>query len=234
MSRFRKSITRAIYNEFGRFPNVELSQRRALGQVGTYDGRRSEFNWLHTLEQLDITSKELDPKEFGSFVEEQFTMGSETQVSFIADAAGRSSARMNFAQARSLVAQATKMTCYSLDTNQLRAAIIDAIDRGIYWSYDWVVVTDLFVAESYSQFYSSSKKSNVTVSAQILECPAIFNLADPQLQLGVSHKTGAVHQVIAQQNVTPFFLIQKLKGWKREYKIKPYWSPNELTLAPYG
>jgi hypothetical protein len=163
-----------------------------------------------------------------------FSIGDQTKVAFAADASGKACANMSFGKARSLLAQATSMVCLSLDHAELRRAIIDAMRKGKIWDHDWVVLTHLFVAESYSQFFANSRGAGVSVSANAGMATGPFNLADAKLGLGITSQTGAIYNVLAQSNVTPFFLVQKMKGWRREFKIKPDWSEEHLELMPYG
>ena len=234
MSKYRKALTKSVLSEYGRFPNPEASIKLQLGQIGVYDGWRCRFNWRYKLNDLDIKVAKPNSKEISGFVDEIFSIGESTSVVFASDAAGKATANMSFKSARSLLAQSTSMVCLSLDTEQLRIAIIDSMQKGMQWSEDWVVITHIFVADSYSQFFSTTKNASLTLQADTTLELDRFNLADASLNLGVTEQSGGIYNVLAQQNVTPFFLVQKLKGWRREFRIKPDWSEEDLRLEPYG
>lgn len=234
MSKYRKALTRSVLSEYGRFPNPEASIKLELGQIGVYDGWRCQFNWRHKLDDLEIKVAKPNSEDIPGFVNEIFSIGESTSVVFAADARGKVAADMSFKAARSLLAQSTSMICHSLDPAQLRRAIIDSMQKGKQWSEDWVVITHLFAADSYSQFFSTTKNAALTVAANADVNLDRFNLADTTLDLGITRQSGGVHNLLAQENVTPFFLVQKLKGWRREFRIKPDWSEEDLRLEPYG
>lgn len=234
MSYFRKAITKSVRSEFGRFPNPEASIRLELGQVGVYDGWNCQFSWRHKLDDLEVKVAAPTSEQIPGFVNEIFSIGDQTKIVFVPNATGQASANMSFGRARSLLAQATSMVCLSLDPTQLRRALIDAMQRGKTWDKEWLVITHLFVAHSYSQFFSTSRNASLTVSAKAAASIGSFNLADTNLELGIESQFGSVHNLLAQSNVTPFFLVQKLKGWRSEFRIKPNWSEEDLRLEPYG
>jgi hypothetical protein len=234
MSAFRKSITKAVLAEYGRFPNPESSIKMQLGQVGSYNGWGCEFNWHRRLEDLSISVSKPKQEDIAGFVDEIFTIGRGTSILFAGDVNGHACAHMSFAHARTLIAQATSMVCLSLDQQILRRAIIDSIQRGTSWGKDWVVLTHVFVAGSYSQFFANSADAEVKLASDASAIDGGFNLADTKLRLGVTAQRGTVHQLIAKKDVTPFFLVQKLKGWRREFPMSSSWSEERLTLEPYG
>lgn len=233
MSNYQKSITKSVRVEYGRFPNVEAARRLELGQVGTFDGKSAQFTWLRKLQDFGITQKQLTPDDIEGFVDEEFSIGEQTSVIFGAKENGLGYASLSLGTARSMIAQATSMRCLYLDEWHTRQAIIEAIESGTNWSSDYLVITHLFVADSYSQFFSLSKGAEAEVNTS-LPTTGRFNLANGNLGLSIGNRKGSIHSLLAQENVTPFFMVQKLKGWKKEYKYKPDWTPQDLRLEPYG
>jgi hypothetical protein len=234
VSAFRKSLTKAVLSEYGRFPNPEASLKMQLGQIGSYDGWGCEFNWHRRLVDLNISVSKPKQEDIAGFVDEIFTIGRGTSIVFSGDVHGHACAHMTFEHARTLMAQATSMVCLSLDQQVLRRAIIDAIQRGTQWGRDWVVLTHVFVADSYTQFFANSASAEVKLASDVRAALGGFNLADTRIKLRVAAQRGTMHQLIAKKDVTPFFLIQKVKGWRREFPSSTGWSEEQLTLEPYG
>lgn len=209
----RKIKFKTLRIAFDRFPNEDLGHAIQLGAIGRYISRKNRFVWITSLTNLGVTPIILGTVATPPIENNIYTTGQSTNCEFTLDGNGTGLANIEFQQSHTLASQAIAMSSVSCDIYDLEPKIKNAIRGGIEWDKEWIVVTQIFPAESYTLIYSSSKNSKASVSTGIPIGNRAFNIADPTLNLSISHISGEVSNVLAEQNVTPFFRFHKLKGW---------------------
>ena len=228
----REVAFRTLKKEFERFPNLELEEPAELGQVGFYDGRRCKFEWRTNLKALGINPKVVKKTAIPPLVDKVYTTGESTCCQFSLEGNGVGAANFSFPRSNKLATQALDMTSSGYDIYDLETKIKEAINSGLIWDKNWVVITQVYPAQAYSLLYARSNRSEATVSTAVPVTSAVFNIADPDLKVSASYIYGEVMNTVAKQKVTPFFRIHKLKGWGPRSTSEV--GAQSLTLEPYG
>ncbi len=218
----RVQAFREMKKQFDRIPNVELTERIELGRIGFFDSRHIRFDWVTSLESLNINAEPIKKSDFPPVVNILYTTEGAVSYEFGLDAKNIGFANFKFSKAYSLAAQANDMTSRGYEIKKLEKDILDYIKAEKEWERKWVVVTQVFTSPSFSLLIASSKKSEAKICTKIpVEGPG-FNIADPKLDLVITSAKWMAYRELAQQNITPFFRLHKLKGDWDNLKLKPY------------
>lgn len=228
----REIAFRTMRKAFERFPNIDLEEPVELGRVGFYDGRRCQFEWRTNLKTLGISPKVKKKMGVPPVVDRVYTTGESTCCKFSIEGSGVGAANFSFPRSNNLAAQAPDMTSSAYDIYDLETKIKIAIDKGLIWDKNWVVVTHVYPADAYSILYSRSNKSEATIATAVPVKNEVFNIADPTLNISASYIFGEVMNSLAKKNVTPLFRIHKLKGWGPKSTSEV--DVQSVTFEPYG
>ena len=133
---------------------------------------------------------------------------------------------LEFGKDKSTFFEALNIYHHSIENNiMLGNAILDLYKMGM-WEKQWVVVTEVNVADSATILISqsSSAKVELTVSGEI--GAAGISIADPSLGLKFKSAKGLGYQTLAQEGITYKF---KLMGLKHNFLgKKPEFEPMSL------
>lgn len=226
-------VFRALRDDTDWFPHFDYEDPIQIGQIGTYDGKRCEFTWLHDLEKFGISVPQLQQRSAPPKVDRLFTHGAETAYNFAVEGGGIGKADFSFGSSGALATQSTGQQSVKCDIYALEKLIQAYLDAGKQWSRDWVVVTQVFPADSYTILRSKSRRASATIRTGVPITGTAFSIADPTLQLAATAGHGEMRQVIARQGVVPHFKIHKVKGWPPRSTSRFSLRPG-LTLEPYG
>lgn len=217
MGTIDKIYVRNSRDELGRFPNWPLNKNVSLGSIGYYHGRQAKFEWTTTLADLNISATSVAPQ---AMMSELFTSKNAVSTEFhSATAKNPSHARFTFIKSSSVVTQGFEMGHQQLPVERLKKEIIDKIRRKeIEWDYDWVIITELWLASGFTTLISSSNKGSSVISANNSQ-GQIFNIADFNLGLQVTKSKFMAYQGVAERNVRPYFQVHRLT---RDHKFKLY------------
>jgi len=222
----RVQALRKLRKEFDRFPNLDLAAQIELGRIGYFDSRKLVFDWRTQLSSISIKTKPIAIKEKPSYIDEIYTSDDAVDYEFTFDEKKLGKALFSFSKSYSLAIQAIDMTTEWYEIEELENDILNGIAAGkVKWDEDWIVVTQVFRAPSFSMLVASGKKSEVEISTSIPVQKTAFNIADPKLGLLVTRSKRMAYHIVARQNVTPFFRIHQFKG---------SWKETRLQLKPYG
>jgi hypothetical protein len=208
MGKVDKLYVREIRDNLGRFPVWPPYRKVTLGAVGFYNGRRATFEWKHNLSDFGITLPTPDVVENKSG--EFYTSDDAVSFSFSATAANIGEASFAFARNAAVAVRSQSLQIHSLPTGKLEKAIAAAIAGGLKWNRNWVIVTELYHATSFTTLISSGKKSDAKLVTSVPITSGTFDIADPTLGISLAVSNKLHYQAIAETAVDPFFNVDTL------------------------
>jgi hypothetical protein len=211
----QESFFRKLRDEFDRFPNTDFDDSIVLGQVGIYSGKRCTFEWRTDLATLGVSAPAYTGSATPPIVDSAYSSSQGSTSSFSVDATSLGMASFAMPKAQSLATQALAMKSERYDIGKLEIAMQNAVNAGLNWNRDWVIVTQVFPADAFTLLYSRSAGCEVDIKTGVPIQSPVFNIADAKLQLAISRTKGAVWSVLAKTKVTPFFRVHKLKRWQQ-------------------
>lgn len=231
MAKLRKRYGKQIRDELGHFAVWPIGARVALGQIGFFDGRRHEFEWVTSLEKLGVNLPPATPQ--GVF-DEMYTTEAAVQCSFSANpSANRRLAQMAFRRSGALATQGYKMNMVRLDIHALNKVVVPQVISGeIEWHSGWVVITELFQAAGYSALMAGSQGGKAVLSAPLAGSNVGFNIADVSLGIKEEQYRSLSLRTVCKGDATPFFYVHSLVGDKHVGKTFRRYArrPNLLSL----
>lgn len=226
-SSIQESFFRTLRDEFDRFPNTDFDTSVELGQVGVYNGKRCTFEWRTDLKTLGVQAAAYEGGATPPIIDSAYCSAAGAKSNFAVDASNLGVASFAIPKNRSLVTQALSMKSQRYDIGKLEFALQQAVDAGLNWNRDWVIVTQVFPAEAFTLLFSRSSGCEAEIRTGVpIEAPS-FHIADPRLNLGFTRTRGALWSLLAKSNVTPFFRVHKLKRWQKidgrtKFSVQPY------------
>ncbi|WP_259068721.1 hypothetical protein HDF24_07400 [Mucilaginibacter sp. X4EP1] len=225
MSKIDRIYVKNSRDELGRYPNWPVNQNISLGNIGYYHGRTAKFEWTTTLHDIGITITTVAPQ---AIMSELFTSSDSVSSEFhSASAKQPSHAKFTFTKSNSVVTQGFEMGHQQLPIDRLKHEILDGISKKtITWDYDWVIITELWVANGFTTLISGSSSSSSVISANN-NGEKMFNIANFNLGLQVTRSKFMAYQGVAEHAVRPYFQIHRLTkdGKFKRYGAKSYfWS----------
>jgi hypothetical protein len=215
MSKLSKFYVREVRDRLGRYPNWPLGQAISLGRIGYYDGRNAEFDWQKSLTDFGLAVAPANGA--AAPVEELYSSEDSVRLSFVADGGTGSKAQFTFTRKRSLAFQGYQMSITELDLGDLLSKLRTLVaGNPNAWDSEYVIITTLWVGQSFTTLISGERKSDIAISASAPPPPpgSPFNIANPSFGLGVSSSNGMSYKVVAEQRpgsqVFPFFHVHKL------------------------
>lgn len=220
MGKINEIYLRDTRDQLGRYPNWPINQQIALGKIGTYFGRKATFSWETDLQSLGIAMTVTNPQQVMS---ELYTTEDAVTLSFGFDTeTGVSKAKFDFSKKRAVATQGHDVGYQVIDIRKLRTDLLSKIDSGLQWDYNWVIITEVWVANGFTVLISNSTESYTEISTKPEVKMNAFNIADFNLGLKVTGSRKMGYQGVAKENVQPYFQIHRLT---QDKKLKLY-GPN--------
>lgn len=198
-----------IRNSLGYFPTWPIGAAQRLGQVGYFNGREKTFNWVADLKDFGIA---LDPTGGQRTFDEMYSTDSAVSVTYDLGTSGNpAAAHFEFTKGGSLATQGYLMELHSLPINGLANMLVNRILTGkINWDFNYVILTELFYAKSFSALISGRSGGSISLSAQNPGGMATFNIADVTASITTKAITNMAYHVICRTGTTPYFFIHKV------------------------
>ncbi|HKR05180.1 MAG TPA: hypothetical protein VJY62_11155 [Bacteroidia bacterium] len=217
MGKIDKIYVRDTRNQLGRYPNWPIIQQISLGKIGYYFSRKAVFVWETDLNKLGITAVYPFSQQRMS---ELYTSENSVSIAFSIDSStGNSKAIFDFSKKRSVATQGHDVGYQVLDIDNLNIQLLNKINNGLKWDYDWVIITEIWTASGFTTLISNSSGSHSEISANTKISGSAFNVADFNLGLKVTGSKKMGYQGVAEKNVQPYFQIHRLT---RDNKLKRY------------
>ena len=152
MGKINEIYVRDTRDQLGRYPNWPVNQPIALGKIGYYIGRKAIFEWVTDLNTLGIPITIPNQQQLMS---ELYTSEDAVSISFEVDSVtGYSKALFDFSKKRSIATQGYDVGYQSLNIQDLKLSILDKIDNGLVWDFDWVIITEIWTANGFTTLIS--------------------------------------------------------------------------------
>ena len=180
-----------------------------LGKVGTYHGRRADFSWHTSLQDLGI---KISPSSGSSLKAELYTTGRTVRVQFnCGPEIVPATAEFSFDKKLAIATQGYRTTYKELSLHSLKRLLLPKIKREeIEWDFRWVILTELWESEAFTTLIAGSQGSEARISADRSIEGAAFNVANLEIGVKLSGSSRMTYQGVADQDVTPFFQIHKV------------------------
>lgn len=221
--RWRERAMREVRDELDRFLNFPINQSISLGDYGTYDGKRTCFEWLGNLSDFGIQVPSAGLQH--EIVETYATAAAVDIQGQLALNGGNPRVAINFKRASALAFRAFKIGCDQAQLVHLSKSLSQAIQAGLRWKRDQVIITQLWKAEGFTHLVSGGRTSGVQIEATTPSAPAAFNYADPTLGLNVVAQNSMSYCAVGVSNLLPYFAVHKLRqiapGQWSLYKYAP-------------
>lgn len=206
---------RAVNDKFGFLATWLPNQKIALGDIGTLEkGKfRRQCSLLSLGYKLEEDSTGI-PVDFdhSSASRIAFSAGGHADVGIpgaVEEAAAL--ARIEFSESGGFVLRAVGCVEHGLASRaDLQRAVFDARAKGV-WLDDWVVIDELYTAESLTVVVCNSSSGSIALSASATAGAVPFDLARAGLGLSVSGSEGDITRVIAGAGLTPMFSATRLR-----------------------
>jgi len=222
LARWRIRAIREVRDQLDRFLNFPLNQKISLGDYGTYDGKNCRFEWLGNVAEFGVQPKSVGMQH--EIAETYATSGKVDIQGKLNFAGDRPCVDVSFKRASALAFRGCKIGFDQVQLVNAGKALTKAIEDGLEWNRDWVVITQLWQADGFTHLVSGSNGSCVQIEARANSAPELFNYADPSLGLEVTSEKSMSYCAVGLSDVLPYFAIHKLRQ-----------SPNgQWSLYKYG
>jgi hypothetical protein len=192
------------------FLNYESQCQVELGDIATWHGRKASFNTINRLSVLGIhyhveTSTVRSTKLYNS--------ASGVKMGFSASGrTGNPTMEFKYRGASRYCLQAYDTVVESIDVVDLAEQITNAIVTGtINWDRNWIVVTTLWKAGSYTQLVAGSKDAEADICASPGAVNSAFNIADTSIGVNLGYMSELCSQEVAGTGARPFFIGMKYR-----------------------
>ena len=215
----REIVCRHFKKTNGMFLNYDSQLPVELGDIGIWNGKAAEFEKIETLDNLGILP----------VIKPQFVPG-EDQYKNADKAEFKSKGRsglaafdFTFGGKSRYALQAYDTLTESIEDTDLANKICTAIEGGLKWSGNWIVVTAVWKANSFTQLISSASDADAEICADI-ETEYPFNIADTEVgvRLGCNQSLSVAR--VAGAGARPYFIGKKYypATEKRKQQMRKY------------
>jgi hypothetical protein len=178
--------------------------------IGLYSGRKCEFKWETSLEELGIELA--NPIQSQTTMDHVLTAGGHVDLKFSATAGANATASLKFNKQRSFASQGYEMVHSTLPIGEVERRILNAIESDqVSWNPKWLVISELWEARAFTTLISARGQSESVISTAVPIQTNAFNIADINLRLNVSMSKNMSFQEIAKEDVRPYFQIHKVR-----------------------
>ena len=214
--RTSRKYTTELYNQFRYYAAWLPGTPFRLGDVGILQGK--EFIRKTNLSDLGIPFDILEDTTRATI-----SHTSSGSVSIVAKAAGTAPAlgstltqakagiSVSFTKENSVLVKALGTLNHSIkDQVALGKEILTRYDAK-QWDKDFLVITELVVADSSTILISSSSESKIELSAEADVSIAQLDLAGTEVKLGTTISKDLSTEIIAEKGLTPLFKLSKIQ-----------------------
>lgn len=209
MARWRIRAIREVRDELDRFLNFPVNQNISLGDYGTYDGKHCRFEWHGNLKDVGIKLHSAGQQQ--EIAETYATAGAVDIQGHLALNGYNPRVTINFRKTSALAFRGYKIGFDQVQLVNLTKQLSEAIRGGLRWERDWVIITQLWKADGFTQLVSGGSKAGVEIEATSGATSPIFNYADPSLGLSVLAQNSMSYCAVGESNLQPYFCIHKLR-----------------------
>jgi hypothetical protein len=221
-AKIRKILFREVRDTLGFYPNWPTNDNIELGLIGQHFSREASFEWKTSLSNLGISFHTLTSSTSTDRLD---TSASGVNYEFSSNLTDKhASAEFEFTKGRSFATQGFNMYYKRINTGDLERDLLPLINgKHVQWDKEWVILTELFEANSFTTLVSESKKARAVIAASVPILANTFNIADPNLGLKVTESSNMAHREIATMSVKPYFVIHKAIWFDGSYRrLKQY------------
>jgi hypothetical protein len=215
--KWRERAFREVRDELDRFLNYPVNEKIELGDFGVYDGRRCRFDWEGNLKGLGIPVASAGVQN--EIVEVYATAGAVKVQEKLHFSGFNPSASITFDRKTALAFRAHKIGLDKVQLSALETSLSTAVNKGLAWNTDRVIITQLWQADGFTQLVSGSSKAGIEIEATLPGVGTGFNYADPSVGLKVVNHQWMSYHAVGIASVRPYFTIHKLRqdmagNWK--------------------
>jgi len=204
---------KGIHKKFRFYANWLPNAPRALGDVGTLNGKK--FERFTTLAALGVTfeTRKGDPGQdyahtSGSSVDLRIKLGGEALPGSTLEV-GKAGASVSFASSGAFVFQASAP---AQDEIEDQLALEKALLEHPKWKPEWCVITRLVRAERLTVLVSESSNAEVEIEAEAnLKVSSVVPLAEAELGLVVKRQKGQVTSLLSAVGTTPLLGLSRMR-----------------------
>ena len=221
MSKVPKRYVREIRDNLGRFPIWPLVDDAPLGSIGFFSGRKAVFSWKGSVSAFGINLKATGGVKQ---ISELYTSKGAVQFRFDVGLNSIGEAKFGFRQSGAVATQCYDLSLSSLPLAALETELVKRIKSGqIKWDKRWVVVTGIFASKSFTALISGGRRCTAELATKLPVTGIGFNIADPNLDIGIAAGDRMEYQAVAEKGIEPFIQVHCLAFPKKgDPYLKPY------------
>lgn len=230
MKSIRQHYIQELYNHFKYYPTWLPGAPLKLGDIGII--RKNEFTKVSSLEKQgivfeineDMTKMDLDfVSEGGVTVTTKIAGGSKLPNSSLAEVDTGFSIDFKKENA-TLFKLAGTLSPHFSDTIELGKEIVKLYKNGD-WNKDWVIITEVVMADSATILISNSKDSKIELKVNAKVEAENLEMTNASANWSVTFNKDIGLKFIAKQNLTPLFKVMGIKG---NWPFKPHFASKGL------
>lgn len=220
--RWRERAIREVRDELDRFLNYPMIRDIALGDYGTYDGKKCRFEWEGNVSDLGLKT---ESSGFQHEMSETYATSGKVSVQSLLSFDGQHPAvDVSFSRTSALAFRGCKIGYSQLQLDALSKSFTAAIRGGLWWDSKKVIITQVWQASGFTHLVAGGNNAKVQIEATAPKSVPTFNFADPEAGLNVVAERSMSYCAVGQTEVKPYFSIHRL----REY------APGDWMLYRYG
>lgn len=233
MAKAWEQYTKEMAKSFGYLATWTPGVTLALGDVGVL--RKNLFTRISSLQNLGIAFQTREDQ-----TREDQKYASSGSLSVVFKAAGQvptagsalteaeAGVTIEFTRKKAVVYEALGCTSPSIDDQaKLGSEIIKRYKTG-GWNKDWVVITELVMAESGTVLISEEKGAKIEISAKGTVAGAAFSLAEASVALAIVSQRDMQTTLVAKDGLTPLF---RARGVKSQDSIPAFLAAHSVGAA---
>jgi len=232
-----KQYTRELNKQFKYIPTWLPGTPLKLGDIGTF--KRNQF-----IRRSDLESKGI---EFETIIDESptdYEHTSEGGVEIIAKASGdvvpQASAladidagfHLKFTKEKAVVFKIKNALSHSIKDQDSVGFAIKKLNADGLWEKDWVVITEIVVAESGTILISSERDTTLDIKADGNVGADKLNIADAHLGLSFVGNKKLTTDILANSSLTPLFKVSQLK--RKKFGVKTRGLEDDVSFSEVG
>jgi len=224
-------VCRSFKNQERMFLNYNSQTKVELGDVFFWDGWGAKVTLVTSLKKLGVP---FSLKSGKTTSDARITSIKGVEVAF--DLSGTNqlpTMKVKMKSSSCFALQAYNNVMTSIDTAELAEIIREKIKSGeLEWERKWIVVTDLWEADSFTKLIASSSEAEASITTSNTSVLTGFNIADAGLDINLGFAKGIVNQEIANSNAIPYFIGKKFRKIHDRYCMVSYGGYIDDILSP--
>ncbi|EMA2414906.1 hypothetical protein U2G71_004266 [Vibrio vulnificus] len=223
----RERVIRGFKNKQGKFLQYEPANQLSLGDIFIWDGWHARVELQCSLKSLGIEFK----KRQCQGRHDQHLSAS--KVKFFQCSSGNEYA-LKLARKGCYSMQTFNTKCYSIDRLDLAKNISDYLQSGRdKWDKKWILVTDVWKAESYTRLVSSSWRGEAKFDVSSILDNEIVNIANPKIGAQPSFESDLTDVILAEGPITPYVQGAKYRRSGNTFSLIDYASTWRDRLSDF-